>query len=67
MPLPPNPPPISMGMILTLDTGKPSIVDVWSRRAKCPWLLAQTVTVSSEFHWAVAEWGSTYGISRLHL
>ena len=43
-PFPPNPPPISMGMTFTLDTGSPRIFDAWSRTEKCPWLLHQMVT-----------------------
>ena len=49
-----------MGTTLTCPTDTPKIRLVWSRSAKCPWLLAQIVTVSSVFQRAVAECGSMY-------
>ena len=56
--LAPNPPPISMGMALTLDTGTPHSRAVYSRTVNCPWLLDQTVRLPSSCHWAVPLWGS---------
>ena len=44
MPFPPNPPPISMGTTLMRETGMPSIMEVWSRKAKSCCVLHQMVT-----------------------
>ena len=58
IPLPPNPPPISMGMIFTRDTGIPRMAEVWSLKAKSCCVLHQTVTLPSLFQKAVVAWGS---------
>ena len=56
--LPPKPPPISIGMALTFDTGMFMRRAVWSRTVKWPWLLDQMVRLPSLFHMAVPVWGS---------
>ena len=55
---PPNPPPISIGTTVTLDTSSPSTLAVLSRMPKCPWLLHQIVRCPSCVHHAVPFCGS---------
>ena len=56
--LPPNPPPISIGMTLMLETGIPRMLAHWSLTLKWPWLLDQMVSLPSGLHIAVPAWGS---------
>ena len=56
--LPPKPPPISIGITLTLDWGSPSTVAVLSLTPKCPWLLAHATTCPSPRHTTVELCGS---------
>ena len=60
LPFPPNPPPISMGITLTLDVGMPSIFEVSSRTLKSCWVLVHTVTYPSVPHITVEACGSMY-------
>ena len=55
---PPNPPPISIGTTLIREIGTPSSPPSWSRAAKAPCVLVQTVMCPSAFQWAVALCGS---------
>ena len=56
--LPPNPPPISIGVTLMLETGIWRIVAVTSRTTKAPWVEHQMCSRPSWFHRAVTLWGS---------
>ena len=58
IPLPPKPPPISIGTTFTLDSGMPSTAEIWSRNAKSCCVLHHTVSSPSRFQYAVAECGS---------
>src|SRR2546425_2957229 len=60
IPLPPKPPPISMGMTFTWDSAMPRMAAVAARTAKVPCVLVQIVTWPLADQDAVETKGSMY-------